>query len=191
MKKLFGILFFIVLFSTALYAADEAVVADFNKGEPPNNLGGPYGTWNHDPNDDSQGCYFFNEPDDYKDPANGYCVRLDYDVQSKNPAFNGFWMKLKGFDASPYNTLTFWVKGGSEGKFTTRFKLEVKDGEGRRAIYPVEGITEAWQEIKINFKAAKAEMNWKNLAEMVIVFDDILATYKEGTVLVDQVSFKK
>lgn len=191
MKKNLGTFIFLILFSTSLYAADQLVIADFDKGEPPNNLGGPYGTWNHDPDDDSQGCYYFGEPDDYKDPAKGYCLRLDYDVQSKNPAFNGFWMKLKGLDASPYNFLSFWVKGGEEGKFTKVFKLELKDGEGKRAIFPVEGVSDKWQEIKINFKASKAQINWKNLSEFVLVFDDLLATYKEGTVLVDQVTLSK
>lgn len=180
-----------IFLSATVYAADELVAADFNTGDSPNNIGGPYGTWNHDPEDDTQGCYYFGEPDDYKDPNKGYCVRLDYDVQSKNPAFNGFWMKLKGLDATPFNVFSFWVKGGSGGKFTRVFKLEIKDGEGRRAIYPVEGVTEQWQEIKVNFKNTKSDVNWGNLSEVVIVFDDILATYKEGTILVDHFAFKK
>ncbi len=191
MKKFLGFFIVMVFLSTALYAADELVVADFDKGEPPNNIGGSYGSWNHDPQDDTQGCYMFAEPDDYKNPDKGYCLRLDYDVQSKNPAFNGFWMKLKGLDVSSFNVLSFWIKGGSEGKFTTRLKLELKDGAGRRAIYPIEGVTDKWQEIKINFKNTKSDANWKNVSELVLVFDDILATYKEGTILVDQFSFKK
>jgi hypothetical protein len=180
------------LFGQTAWAANELVVGDFNTGEPPNNVGGTYGTWNHDPNDDSQGCFYFHEPEDSQKQPDGFSIRLDYDVQSKNPAFNGFWIKLAGIDVSEFNALSFWVRGAEDGKFTTRFKVEVKDDQGHRAIYPVQGVTAEWQEISIDFKKTKqSEMNWKKMTELVVVFDDIVATYKEGTVYVDQIAFKK
>lgn len=194
MSKIFWITgVMILMLSGVAPAVTEFVVADFDRGEPPNNIGGDYGTWNHDASDPTQGCYFFAEPDDFRNPQEGYCVRLDYDVQSKNAAFNGFWMKLKDADVSEYDTLTFWVKGTKDGKFTSRFKLELKDGEGHRVIYPIEGVTSEWQEMKIDLKGipSAANVNWKKMAEFVLVFDDLLATYKEGTVFVDHVVFKK
>ncbi len=191
MKKIIGITVFVLLLCSVAFAGNELLVADFDRGEPPNNVGGSYGTWNHDPNDDSQGCYFFAEPDDFKNPTKGSCIRLDYDVQSKNPAFNGFWMKLNGIDISEYSTLSFWVKGTSDGKFTSRFKVELKDKEGKRSIYPVQDVTPDWKEVKIDFKDTKAGLNWKSMSELVIVFDDIVATYKEGTIFVDHFVFKK
>lgn len=189
--KIWSVAAVLVFISSLAFAGDELVVADFDRGEPPNNIGGEYGTWNHDPNDPTQGCYFFSEPDDYKNPAKGYCIRLDYDVLSKNAAFNGFWMKLKGIDVSQYDTLSFWVKGGGDGKFTKRFKVELNDGDGKRAIFPIEGVTSEWQEITLKIKSAKSDLNWSKMSEVVVVFDDIRATYKEGTVFVDQVAFKK
>ncbi|HNV85827.1 MAG TPA: carbohydrate binding domain-containing protein [Candidatus Omnitrophota bacterium] len=192
MKRLAICFLLVFLSASAAYAGKgELVVADFNRGEAPNNVGGDYGTWNSSPKDPSQGCYMFAEPDDFKDPKEGYCIRLDYDVQSQSPAFNGFWMKLKGVDLSGYNVLSFWVKGTPDNKFTQRFKLELKDTEGKRAVYPVEGITPEWKEVRINFKSTTSPVNWKKMDELVLIFDDILATYKEGTIFIDQISFGK
>src|SRR5512140_2383796 len=104
------VLGFGVSFPTA-HAAEELVIADFDTGDKPNNIGGDFGGWDKDPNDESQGCQMsFDTDDSQGDPA-GYSIRLDYDVDSPNPAYNGFWMKLNGEDATPYNTLNFYVKG--------------------------------------------------------------------------------
>ena len=71
-KFILVVLAFSFLSGGTARAARDLVVADFDSGQPPNNIGGDYGTWNHDPNDDTQGCYYFAEPDDYKNSAKGY-----------------------------------------------------------------------------------------------------------------------
>lgn len=170
--------------------SDEWVIADFDSAEVENAVGGDFGVWNYDPQDSTQGCYYSFEPDDYRDPKDGYCVRLDYDVQSEDPAFNGFWMKLKGADFSGYSILSFWVKGSEKGNFTSRFKVELKNQKGERAVYPVEGVTGEWKEIRIAFKENPAVSDWSRMEEFVIVFDDLLATAREGSVLLDQIALK-
>lgn len=180
-----------LIFSGTAYAqSEELAIADFNEGVPPNNIGGDFGSWNYDPSDETQGCYDSLEPDDYRDPKTGYCLRLDYDVQSPNPAFNGFWMKLKGIDLSDYNTLSFWVKGAKNGKFTKRFKVELKNNMGKRAVYPVIGVTKKWKEVRINFKNTRAIKDWTRMSEFTVVFDDLFTTFKEGTIYIDQIEFK-
>jgi len=192
MKKIALLLILtLVYFSGTAIADQDVVIADFDRGQPPNNLGGGYGAWNYDPEDGTQGCYYFDEPDDYKDPVNGFCLRLDYDVQSERPAFNGFWMKLKGLDVSKFDKLHFWVKGDEVGKFTTRFKVELKDQQGRRAVYPVNDVTVEWQEYVVDFKNTRSEVNWEKLEEFVVVFDDIVATVREGAIYLDHISFGK
>jgi hypothetical protein len=195
MKILNGFVIGFLVIVTLAWAKEgnkkEFVVADFDSGESPNNLGGDFGTWNYDPDDETQGCLFFFEPDDHKNPLKGYCARLDDDVQSSNPAFNGFWMKLKGTDLGAYDQMSFWVKGLGDGKFTSRFKVELKNNLGERAVYVVENVTQEWQEITIDFKKASGINNWSQIEEFTFVFDDILATYKEGTIFIDHLSFRK
>ena len=111
----------------AMAAGNELVLADFNTGDKPSNVGGDFGAWNKDPNDETQGTAMsFVSDDALGDPA-GYSIRLDYDVDSPNPAYCGFWMKLNNEDATPYNALTFYIKGDAAAGFTKRVKIELKD----------------------------------------------------------------
>ena len=96
-------------------AVEELVVLDFDTGDKPNNLGGDFGAWDKDPNDDTQWCEVsFEYGDDALGEPDGYSLRLSYDVDSPSPAYNGFWTKLEGEDFSDYNTLNLYVKGDSE-----------------------------------------------------------------------------
>ena len=175
----------------AMAAGQELVIADFDTGDKPNNIGGDFGAWDKDPNDDTQGTQLSFEPDDaLGDPA-GYSVRLDYDVDSPNPAYNGFWMKLNGEDASKFNTVSFYVKGDKNSGFTSRVKVELKDMTNKPSPYIVSGITEQWKKVTIPFEKFRRITDWKSMNEFVVVFDDINSNPKKGTVYFDQLTFSK
>jgi hypothetical protein len=172
-------------------AQSELVISDFDTGDKPNNIGGDFGGWDKDPNDESQGTVMSFEPNDaLGDPA-GYSIRLDYDVDSPNPAYNGFWMKLNGEDASAYNTLNFYIKGDGVSGFTKRAKIELKDMNNKPSPYIVSGISDSWQKVSIPFEKFRRITDWSALNEFVIVFDDINSNPKTGTILVDQITLSK
>jgi len=189
MKKLEMFVFAILLTVTLAlpaYAATELVVADFDTGDKPNNIGGDFGSWDKDPNDETQFSNMSFEPDDmFADPT-GYSVRLDYDVNSPNPAYNGFWMKLNSLDATSYNTLNFGLKGDAVKGYTKRVKIELKDANGS-SPYIVSGITDEWQQFAIPFEKFRRIQDWSALTEFVLVFDDINSVPKEGTLYFDHV----
>jgi len=166
------------------------LVADFNKGRKPNQLRGEFGSWNYAPNDETQGCWDWFEPEDFAG-GDGYSVSLEYDVLSPNPAFCGFWMKLQGTNISAYDTLSFWVRGDNQMGFTTRFKVELKNKAGKRAVYTISGVTNEWQEFRVPFKGTRAIQDWSKLDEFTVVFDDILVTKKTGKIFMDNISFQK
>jgi len=178
-------------FSPVALAANELVVADFDSGDKPNNLGGDFGSWNKDPNDDTQSCNMSFEADDALGNAAGYALKLDYDVDSPNPAYNGLWMKFNGQNATEYNTLNFYVRGEGLNNYTKRIKLEVKDMNNRPSPYIVSGITESWQKISIPFEKFRRIQDWSALNEFVIVFDDINSNPKQGTILIDHITLSK
>jgi len=169
-------------------AGKELVIADFNTGDKPNNIGGDFGAWDKDPNDDTQSCKMSFEPEDaLSDPA-GYSVKMDYDVDSANPAYNGFWMKLNNLDATAYNTLNFYMKGSADKGFTKRVKIELKDSTMKPSQFIVSGITDKWQKFSIPFEKFPRIQNWNALSEVVVVFDDVNSNPKTGTVYLDQVT---
>ncbi|MBU3758432.1 MAG: hypothetical protein FGM27_00670 [Candidatus Omnitrophica bacterium] len=173
------------------FAAEELVVADFDTGDKPNNLGGDFGGWDKDPNDETQGTKMSFEADDAMGDPAGYAIRLDYDVDSPNPAYNGFWIKMNGEDATLYNTLNFYIKGHAEAGFTKRVKLELKDMTNKPSPYIVGGITEQWQKISIPFEKFRRISDWSALNELILVFDDINSNPKKGTILIDQITLSK
>ena len=174
--------------ATEATSSKEIVIADFNTGDKPNNLGGDFGAWDKDPSDETQSCKMSFESSDALDDATGYSIRLDYDVDSSNPAYNGFWMKLNSLDATAYNTVNFYMRGDSEKGFSKRVKIELKDSSEQSSPYIVTGITDQFQKFSIPFDKFKKVQHWDALNEFVVVFDDINSNPKSGTIYLDQVT---
>jgi hypothetical protein len=189
-----GIAIVVILMGVAcLEAADDIptlVIADFNAGDKPNNVGGDFGSWNYAPNDETQGCWDSFEPADYAG-KDGYSIVMEYDVKSPNPAFCGFWMKLGGSDVTNFDTLSLRVKGDEKTGYTSRFKIELRNKQGGRAVFTLSGVDGTWQEFNIPVKRTKSIKDWSKMEEFTIVFDDILATKKTGKIYVDEIAFKK
>ncbi len=167
----------------------QLMVADFDSGDKPNNLGGDFGAWDKDPNDDTQGCSMSFVPDDPHGNPDGFALRLDYDVDSPTPAYNGLYMKLENANGLPFNTLSFYVRGASN-RFTKQMKIELKTADHRSSFYVVSGFTSEWQEIQIPLKEFKGIKSGSALSELIMVFDDVNTAPKKGTLLIDQISFK-
>ena len=169
-------------------SGSELVIADFNTGDKPSNIGGDFGAWDKDPNDETQGCQQSFESNDALGDKLGYSIRLDYDVDSPNPAYNGFWMKLNDLDATAYNTINFYIKGDATNGFTKRVKIELKDSTKQPSPFILSGVTEEWQKFSIPFEKFRRVKNWDALSEFVVVFDDINSNPKTGTIFVDHVT---
>ena len=189
--------FILAIFSMALYmspqtaqAAEELLVADFDAGEKPNNIGGNFGAWDKDPADFSQGATeSFDSKNRYG--SKGFSMKIDYDVDSQNPAYNGFWMFLQDLDASEYDNLAFQVKGDSEEGYTTVFKVELKNANRQVGRYYVTNVTDQWQEIVIPLVDFKGITDLSSLTEFVIVFEDRIASNKDGAIYIDNIKFTK
>ena len=166
--------------------AEEITVADFDSGSKPCNIGGDFGAWDKDPADFSQGCSDNFDPVEKMGPK-GFSIRLDYDVDSPNPAYNGFWLKLNNLDAAKYKNLSFVVKGDAEAGYTTVFKVELKNNKGEVGKFYVTGIDDSWQTISIPLRNFSGIVDFKGLAEFVIVFEDRMATNKDGTIYIDEI----
>lgn len=169
--------------------ATELMVADFNSGTKPDNLGGDFGCWIKDPDDPMQGCI------ESFDRANrfgnyGYALRLIYSVESSKPAFGGLWMRLQNLDASKFGSFAFRVKGDPKMGFTTVFKVQLKDSMDQASDFYVRGVTGQWQDIVIPLKDLQGMANFRSLKEFVIVFEDTTATAKRGVIYIDDVRFQ-
>jgi hypothetical protein len=182
-------------FAPAVLAADKApngelVVADFNSGAKPNNIGGDFGAWIKDPDDPKQGCIeAFDRVNRYG--GKGYALRLIYSVDSDRPAFGGLWMRLQSLDAAKFESLAIRVRGDANMGYTSTFKVELKDAADQTSRYGVRGVTDQWQDFVIPLNSFQGMANVRRLKELVIVFEDTSATAKKGVIYLDDVRFAR
>ena len=170
--------------------SSDLMVADFNSGTKPNNLGGDFGAWIKDPDDPMQGCIeSFDHANRFG--SSGYALRLIYSVESTKPAFGGLWMRLQNLDATKFDSIAFRVKGDAKMGFTSIFKVELKDSMDQASHFYVRGVTDQWQDIVIPLKDFEGITNFRSLKEFVIVFEDTQATAKKGVIYIDDVRFKR
>lgn len=168
---------------------NELVVADFNSGAKPNNIGGDFGCWIKDPVDPMQGCLeSFDHANRYG--SSGYGLRIIYSVDSAKPAYGGLWMRLENLDATSFDRLAFRVKGDAGMGYTKVFKVELKDAMDQPSHYYVNGLTDQWQDVVIPLKDFQGMVNFRRLKEFVITFEDTTATAKKGVIYIDDVRFK-
>lgn len=176
--------------ATAVSAhAAVLLVDDFDDISKPNFLGGNFGAWDKDQGDTTQYCVDSFDGD-IKNGATGYALKLDYDVDSPNPAYNGFWMDLNNADLRQYNALVFYAKGDENEGYTTQFKVELKGANGDIGRYLVTGVSSEWQKIVVPFRKVNGLTDWSAVSQFVVVFDDINATDKDGVLFLDDISFQ-
>ena len=164
------------------------IVADFNHSGWLTNLGDPFGGWDHDPDDHTQFCRI-RLVDEPRIGAEGFSLRMDYDVDSPNPAFNGFWMKLPSLELRAFRTLSFDLKGDAEHGYPKRLKLELK---GRRGVasFILNDIRPDWVRVRIPLYAFRGIEKIRSATEFVVVFDDQTVTQLTGTIYLDEVAFE-
>ena len=190
------ILFFILAaFGPASTFAEETtslVVADFDNAQMTNNLGQPIEVWlREDGSDKTQSCVMSFVEDDALGKQGGHSVRLDYDVESENPAYNGIRTGLNLPNPASYKTLNFYIKGDKAKGFTKKLKIELI-GQGKPpSPYIVEGITDQWQKITVPLSEFWVTQSSVPLEKFVVVFADINSDPKVCTVYLDQVYFSK
>ena len=152
------------------------------------NLGEAFGIWDHDPGDPTQFCRA-RLVEDPRIGATGYSLMLEYDVDSPNPAFNGFWMKLPSLPVRQFHALAFAIKGDPERGFTRRLTLELKSPR-HAASYLLEGIQPTWTHMRVPLRAFGDIEKVREATEFVIVFDDQTVTEPVGAIYLDQVRFE-
>ncbi|HXF43101.1 MAG TPA: hypothetical protein VNK26_05120, partial [Pyrinomonadaceae bacterium] len=117
----------------------------------------------------------------------GRSVRLEYDVDSPNPAFNGFWLKLNE-PAKSFKALIFFIKGDQSAGFTKKLKAEIKFSDQQKSVYLIENITDQYKRYRLEITPPG---NKSRLTEFTIVFDDQTSQPKKGAVFLDEIELEK
>jgi len=151
-----------------------------------NALGQPWGVWEHDPADKNQGCSA-NIVLDKRNQKNEQVLKIDYDVDSPNTASNGFFTLIGEKDLSAYKYIEFWIRRDSFG-YDRIVEFQFLIGS---TIFPYEvrGVSRVWTKVKIPLRKFKGLKNWAKIDQFTIVFNKEKIRHKEGTILIDELTF--
>lgn len=114
-------------------------------------------------------------------------LRLDYDVNSPNPAYNGYSIKINRQDFSNpnFDKFIFYLKGAADVGIPDKLKLEFKNASGETGTYIIDNITGDWQKIEVDredVNGLRWLSDWKDIIEINLVFEDHRVLQKEGRV---------
>ncbi|GEM_PF-815128 len=164
---------------------DVFELANFNARQEKNLIGGGFGVWEKDPHDRTQSCKmeFISS---VRRGDTGSSLKLIYDVNSPNEAYNGFWMDLKRVNLAPYEYYVVDVKGDSVAGFTDRFKVELKDSHGETQSFLLTGVSDKWQEKKIPLNYFD-RIDLSSVSQFVIVFEDTVSSPRSGIIYLNSI----
>ena len=173
------------VYETVETTRSEFLIEDFDNASVTGKQN--FGTWDKDPEDTTQFCEMEIDPVNRKGDS-GASLKLKYDVESTNPAFNGFWIKLPEKDYSLYSHVSVTVKGGKDG-YPSKFKIELKGKSGIGYAY-VTTTSEDWTKIDVPLQSFKGLKDFKDLSELVLVFEDQTVGKKTGSLYLEDIVFE-
>ncbi len=165
----------------------KLVVADFNKANGENNLGGVFGIWNSGDRDVSGHCYEQVEPG--AGPDNSPCWLIVCGISTPR-SFGGTWMNLQRIDGSPYDTLSFKAK---TDRPTLNFSVECKIKPGNAQIVGQQVVVQVgqqWQTIEIPMKFF-ALPTLQALDQLVFIFNQEITGPQDATLWIDDIVLSK
>jgi hypothetical protein len=185
------------------------ILDDFEDGNLKNYLKGESGAWNLNPVDEDNANADIEVVETVgPDGKTTQALKVTYDVDSEVKAQNGFWSKLRDFDASEYDHLEFDVKCDEAADCSSLFRLELKkfkDDERVeliRGTAVIEGVGNEWKHVVLKLNRFTGLMDfgdpevWANpslgrrgLQEFVVVFKDRQVDKKSGAMLLDNIKF--
>lgn len=188
-RRIFILISAALIIFPSVALAERLMIADFDRGEKPNLIGGEFGAWNKSKTDTTQFAReSFNSKKDVVYGGKGCSLQLDYDVNSPaDSAYNGFWMRLRKIDLTKYDEFIFYVKGDADFGYTKNIKVELKSMAGDIAKFNISGITDKWQKVVLPLYKIKQDGNFSEGYEFTIIFEDATATDKEGRIYIDQI----
>lgn len=170
--------------------AKPLVLFNFDKKIPMNNIGGGWGAFDANPSDRDASIRtkYLKDKDLHKA---GYNLKVSYDVESAQPAFNGIWTKLNNLNLKQFAAVSITIKGDKEKGFSDFFKIEIKD-KSTKIEANVEDISTDWKKIVIpfdEFEGDTEEIAMDGLSEFTIVFEDWKFKQKVGIYYIDDICF--
>lgn len=178
---------FLALAQIAQAGRDNLFLIDLDDPAVMRNIG----IWEHNLFDSEQSLKVDVMEGKKADEKKGRILRLDFDVDSPNPAMVGCWLKFENLDLSEFDTLRLKIRSGEAARFAGNLALQFTDVDNKKAPYLITGIGTDWKEFQVPLKKFNRIHDWSRITGFEIIIDDINARPKEGTLFVDEISVSR
>ncbi len=118
---------------------------------------------------------------------NNSLIKIGYDLNDPFPSTKTFSITLPEKDASKYSKLNLKIRG-LNGAYPGVVKLVVNNQRNERATYYIKDVGAQWQKVAIPFDKLNLT-DWSNVTEVAFVLEAWNVDFKQGAMLVDDVSF--
>ncbi|MBN2445501.1 MAG: DUF3131 domain-containing protein [Phycisphaerae bacterium] len=160
----------------------RVAIDDFERPDIGTNLvGGATDCWTRDKADETVSVKLRRDETDI-DGTRGGCLRVDYDVDSPNPAYGGLTLNLAHVDGSGCNALRLRARG-----LPDRTKIELHGRGGSGAVRAHVKDPTQWSTIELRYRDFGLITDWSDLDRLVIVLEDNASKPKVGTVWLDDI----
>ena len=118
-------------------------------------------------------------------------LRISYNLNEPFPPIKAFSLAIPQMDLSRYNHLSFSIRaqGGPPGPGI--MKILIKNQKNESAYYYVRGVDMNWQEVSVPLDKFDKITDWTSVTEVSFVLESWNVDTKEGSVLIDDISFAK
>ncbi len=149
------------------------------------------GIWEHNVFDPDQSLKVDVTEGNGTDKKKANVLKLDFDVDSSNPAMVGCWLKFENLDLSEFDTLQLKIKSDESERFSGNLALQFTDADNKKAAYLINGIGTDWKEFHVPLRKFNRIHDWSRITGFEIIIDDINARPKEGILFVDEISVSR
>ena len=114
-------------------------------------------------------------------------VRVAYDLNDPYPATKTFAIMIPNKDATKYSKLNLSIRG-MHGGYPGVVKLIVSNLKNEKATYYIQNVGADWQKVSVPFEKLNLT-DWTTLREVAFVLEAWNTDFRQGTLLIDDISF--
>ncbi len=114
-------------------------------------------------------------------------IRISYDLNEPFPSTKTFSIAIPRKDATKYNQLNLSIRG-MNGAYPGIVKLIVSNQKNEKASYYVKDVGSDWKTVNIALEKLNLT-DWTNITEVAFMLEAWNVDFRQGTVLIDDISF--
>jgi hypothetical protein len=118
---------------------------------------------------------------------NNNVVKVPYNLNDPFPSTKTFAITIPSKDASKYGKLTMSIRG-MNGGYPGIVKLIVSNQKNEQATYYIRNVGADWKKVTVPFEKLNLT-DWTSVREVAFVLEAWNVDFRQGTMLIDDISF--